>query len=524
MKTALQLRLAQHLTLTPQLQQSIRLLQLSTLELREEIERAVRENPLLELESAEEDAGGDAVEWGTSAAVARMDGLEADAPLDGDEYDWDGETLAPAPELREAFLAVVPGAPTERVEPLDGVAFEEAEEGEHPVPLADWSGVSGAQDGREELPEREPARRVTLAEHLLMQVPLLRLPAALEGLVKALIYCLDEDGFLDATPEELTRALGLTEPIDPSTWEAAVAALQRLEPAGVGARSIAECLRLQLAQHPPTPARRHAESILRDAFEPMSRGEWARVRKICLLDDEELERARQLLRQLTPRPGAAFADVSMHALTPDVIVRRAKEGWIAELNPAAVPRLKINSTYVELLQRHKNGRSVPLSSQLQEARWLVKNVAQRFETILRVSSEIVRRQQAFFEHGEVAMRPLVLRDIAEALGLHESTVSRVTSQKYLTCPRGTYELKFFFGSHVATDMGGAASSTAIRAMIRELVAQEDPAHPLTDQRIAELLGQQGIVVARRTVAKYREQLNIAPVSERRAKRATDAPT
>ena len=202
-------------------------------------------------------------------------------------------------------------------------------------------------------------------------------------------------------------------------------------------------------------------------------------------------------------------------MIPDVIVRRSKRRWVAELNPVAVPKLTVNSVYADMLHRQKEGRSTPLSTQLQEARWLVKNVAQRFDTILRVSSEIVERQQAFFDHGEVAMRPLVLREVADALGLHESTVSRVTTQKYLSSLRGSFELKYFFGSHVATDAGGAASSTAIRSMIKTLITEEDTALPLTDSRIAELLGEQGIIVARRTVAKYRELQNIAPVNLRR---------
>lgn len=513
MKTGLQLRLAQHLTLTPQLQQSIRLLQLSTLELREEIERAVAENPLLEIEPPEPDEGAAPVLAGEAAVPTDDDGERL---FDSDAFEW---SALPDPPDVGGDGPVSSGAETEASGTWEDetAAVETTDEGTELAPLAeDWSGVASGAERDEELPEFQHAREETLAEHLLGQVPMLRLDPTTEAVLRALIYSVDEDGLLDATPEEIARALGLAEPIDAAVWARALAALQSFDPPGVGARSLAECLRLQLHSEPRSVARDHALRIVEEAFEPMARGEWGRVRKGLGLTETEFAEARALLGRLTPRPAARFADVRAYALVPDVIVRRGRRGWVAELNPQAVPRLALNRTYVDLLARERDRRASPLATQLQEARWLVKNVSQRFDTILRVASEIVQRQQAFFDHGEVAMRPLVLRDIAEALGLHESTVSRVTTQKYLTCPRGTFELKFFFGSHVSTDTGGAASSTAIRAMIRSLVAEEDPANPLTDSRIAELLGEQGIVVARRTVAKYRELANIAPVSQRRA--------
>ncbi len=523
MKAGLQLRLAQHLTLTPQLQQSIRLLQLSTLELREEIERAVAENPLLELEPPEPE-GADAVV--TPSVTSSEDGGRI---LDSDDVDWSAwDTVA------DGSAEVGSGEPVASLSDSDpvgmgstGSADEGGSEGSIDVsvdpsgegdlaPLAeDWSSVGAGIDRDDDGPELQQSRHETLADHLLAQVPMLHLDPMVEAVLRALIYSLDDDGLLDTTAEELSAAFGLARPIDRSVWDAAVAALQSFDPPGVGARSLAECLRLQLENAPRSNVRTHALRIVVEAFDPMSKGEWARVRRIIGLTEQEVAAARQLIAQLTPRPAAPFADVSAFALVPDVIVRRSRRGWAAELNPAAVPRLSVNRTYVDLLARERERRATPLATQLQEARWLVKNVSQRFDTILRVSSEIVQRQQAFFDHGEVAMRPLVLRDVADALGLHESTVSRVTTQKYLACPRGTFELKFFFGSHVSTDTGGAASSTAIRAMIRSLVSEEDPANPLTDNRIAELLGEQGIVVARRTVAKYRELANIAPVSQRR---------
>jgi RNA polymerase sigma-54 factor len=228
-----------------------------------------------------------------------------------------------------------------------------------------------------------------------------------------------------------------------------------------------------------------------------------------------LRAAQKLIQSLNPRPGAAFARVETRYMIPDVIVRKVKNVWRASLNPDAMPRLRIHRLYADLAGSGRNGAN-PLASQLQEARWLIKNVQQRFDTILRVSQAIVDRQRHFFEHGEVAMRPMVLREIAETLGLHESTISRVTTQKFMATPRGTFELKYFFGSHVATDSGGSASSTAIRALIRQLVAAEDPGAPLSDARIAQVLGEQGFVVARRTIAKYRESLQIPPVNQRKS--------
>ena len=244
--------------------------------------------------------------------------------------------------------------------------------------------------------------------------------------------------------------------------------------------------------------------------------DFARLKRVLRCDDDLLRDAQALIRSLNPRPGSGFAADAAAYVVPDVMVRRGRAGWQAVLNPDVMPRLRINDAYAQILKRNRGGPGSSLTSQLQEARWLVKNVQQRFDTIQRVAQAIVDRQRAFFTHGAVAMRPLVLREIADALGLHESTVSRVTTQKYMLTPFGTFEMKYFFGSHVATDTGGAASSTAIRALIRQLVTAEDPKTPLSDSRIAEVLGEQGIVVARRTVAKYREALQIPPVAQRKS--------
>jgi RNA polymerase sigma-54 factor len=300
--------------------------------------------------------------------------------------------------------------------------------------------------------------------------------------------------------------------------------LRSFDPPGVGAHDLADCLSLQLKrlprrQWPSVDGWEAACAIAQDHLPLLAARDWTRLKKALNLKDHEedeqtLRDAQALIRTLQPLPGQDFDGEEAAYVLPDVIVRRTKAGWTAALNPDVMPRLRVNDLYSRILRRNKGPSN--LSMQLQEARWLVKNIHQRFDTILRVSQAIVERQREFFTHGEVAMRPLVLREIAEVLGLHESTISRVTTQKYMLTPTGTFELKYFFGSHVATDTGGAASSTAIRALLKQLVAAEDVRQPLSDSRLAEMLGEQGIVVARRTVAKYRESLRIPAVTQRKA--------
>jgi len=331
--------------------------------------------------------------------------------------------------------------------------------------------------------------------------------------VQLLIDALDEDGYLTQPLEEIAALLPAE--ADPEELGIALRHLQNLEPAGVGARSPGECLALQLRIMPDEPARRLALDIVEKHLELLASRDYTRLKSITGAGDEALRAAQRLIQALNPRPGAAYAKVETRYVIPDVIVRKQRGVWRASLNPDAMPRLRINRLYAELAAGARTSGAA-IASQLQEARWLIKNVQQRFDTILRVSQAIVDQQRHFLEHGEVAMRPLVLREIAQTLGLHESTISRVTTQKYMATPRGTFELKYFFGSHVATEAGGAASSTAIRALIKQLVAAEDAKAPLSDARISQILGEQGIVVARRTIAKYREALQIPPVNQRKS--------
>jgi len=480
MKHTLQLKLSQHLTLTPQLQQSIRLLQLSTLELNQELERFLQENPLLERDD----------EIGEESAPMASGGIGADSH-DGSTTNDRTEETVPKTESN--------------ADVIDGLWLDEA----------------GSYAARDEAEESEypqlAAVAPTLREHLNWQLNFTKLPDREKKLVSLLIDALDEDGLLTQPLEELASMLPEELSVSPEELQTALQQLQKLEPTGVGARDLGECLALQLQALPDdTPLRAEALTIATQHLDLLAARDFGKLKKILHCDDLALREAQHLITSLNPRPGADFAALETRYIVPDVIVKKIKSVWVASLNAEAMPKLRVNRMYADILHRNRDASFQKLASQLQEAKWLIKNVQQRFDTILRVSQAIVDRQRHFLEHGDVAMRPLVLREIAEALDLHESTVSRVTTQKYMLTPRGTYELKYFFGSHVTTETGGACSATAIRALIKQLVSAENPKKPLSDSQISEILGQQGIVVARRTIAKYREALQIPPVSMRKA--------
>jgi RNA polymerase sigma-54 factor len=482
MKHSLQLRLSQHLTLTPQLQQSIRLLQLSTLELNQELERILQENPLLERED-------DAREAPASAETALRTAETAQAPDTAETDASAAETDASATETDGGEAAVLDDAP------LPGFR-DESEDGEQ---------------------QQIAAEAPTLRAHLLSQISLKKLSARDHQLVALLIDSLDDDGYLTQSLEEIAALLPAELEVDLDELQIALKHLQHLDPAGVGARGLGECLALQLAALPQdTPHRAEALETAKNHLETLAARDFTRLKKLLRCDDAALRAVQKLITGLNPKPGRSFASDETRYVVSDVIVKKVKGVWLASLNPDAMPRLRINRLYAEILSRNRNAGSQQLASQLQEAKWLIKNVQQRFDTILRVAQAIVDRQRNFLEHGEVAMRPLVLREIADTLDLHESTVSRVTTQKYMHTPRGIFELKYFFGSHVTTEAGGAASSTAIRALIKQLVAAENARRPLSDGQISEILSQQGIMIARRTVAKYRETLQILPANLRKS--------
>ena len=481
-KQTLQLRLSQHLALTPQLQQSIRLLQLSSLELNQEIEQALQDNPLLERdEPAEMAAFAGANDALTRARDAETSpASEAQSDTGNDNAEWGQESLEwPSANARS------PRDPND--EDLDSGELQ--------------------------------AASTSLRDHLIAQLTMTQFSVDEQMRVAFLVEALDDDGYLAQDLEELVDVLPEEIAGEPDEvleiLGIALRHLQSLDPPGVGARNPRECLLLQLDNLPPSHIRELARSIVRDHLEQFANRDYARIKKALGCSDEALRDAQALIKSLNPRPGAQFTTLDTRYIIPDVIVRKLRGSWVAQLNQEAMPRLRINRLYADLLRQQRSSGGSNLTGQLQEAKWLIKNVQQRFDTIARVSQAIVDRQRAFFDHGEVAMRPLTLREIAETVELHESTISRVTTQKYLASPRGVYELKYFFGSHVATDSGGAASSTAIRALIKQLVGAENGHKPLSDARLAEILGEQGIVVARRTVAKYRESLSIPPVNLRK---------
>jgi len=489
MKQTLQLRVSQHLALTPQLQQSIRLLQLSTLELHQELEQMLSDNPLLER----------LVDPLDHSVRLLSDGAISTAP----------STPATATEGDSEARADTP-------DDLSGGSGDDAA----PAGDADWSFDDVARTAK--APEDDNARpqleahQITLREHLLEQLSVTLDNRRDRALVELLIDALDDNGYLEEPLGDILARLPEELEIEMDELLVALKLLQSFEPAGVGARDAGECLAIQIRRMDKVAfvTRRMALTLVENHLELFAQREFNKLKKILDCDDEDLREAQAVIKRCNPHPGAPYAGDVSDYVVPDVIVKRAKNGWQVSLNREVMPKLRVNAMYANILKQNKGEGS--LSSQLQEAKWLIKNMRQRFDTILRVAESIVDRQRNFFSHGEVAMRPLVLREIADTLGLHESTISRVTTQKYMLTPHGMFELKYFFGSHVATEAGGEASSTAIRALIKQLIGAEDPKSPFSDSKITDMLAEQGMVVARRTVAKYREALKIPPVNLRKS--------
>jgi len=474
MKPSLQLRQSQQLTLTPQLQQSIRLLQLSTLEVNQEVERLLDENPLLEREDEDTElpyAHGDAATSSTTEIIATHEDLSQSSEVDWSKEDWNESSFSsagPAEEDEETYSEVVADTPS-------------------------------------------------LREHLIWQLNMSQLDDRDKKIISMLIDALDENGYLAQPLEEIAELLPEELDITLDDLETALVQLQNLGNPGIGARSLGECLSLQLKSLPQdTPGREVALAITSQHLNLLAARDFVKLKKVLHCDDHALRTAQDLIIHLKPKPGAEFEQRVADYVVPDVVVERYRNNWRARLNTEAMPRLRVNQMYASILQQRGEKNAQQLAGQLQEARWFIKNMQQRFDTILRVSQAIVERQSNFFEYGEIAMRPLVLREIADELELHESTISRVTTQKFMLTPRGIYELKYFFGSGIATEAGGTCSSTAIRALIKQLVSQEDAQHPLSDSRMSEILALQGILVARRTVAKYRELMHILPVNLRKS--------
>jgi RNA polymerase sigma-54 factor len=469
LKPSLQLKLGQQLTMTPQLQQAIRLLQLPALELQAHIRELLETNVMLE---PMEDTEGTGV----------FEAVEAPEP-------------APAPERTE----------TSNVEVLDE-GWGEQSVGPAEAP---WSG-----DDDERQQEFADASGQSLQEHLLWQLELAKLEPRELAIARAIVDSISDDGYLTESLEEIANTLRPEIECGAAEVQTVLSLVQALDPPGVAARSVGECIELQLRQLDPSiPGYNTAIEIARHHLELVAERELSLLRRELRATEEEITSALALVRSCHPRPGSVVSAGAPEYVVPDVFVRRTDHGWAVEINAATLPRVRLNQSYASLIGR--NASHATMRAQLQEARWLLKSLEIRHETLIKVARSIVERQTAFLEHGEEHMRPMILKDIAEAVAMHESTISRVTSGKYMHTPRGVFELRYFFSSQVEGADGSGTSSTAIRAKIRKLVKEEDAENPLSDGRIAELLSGEGIPVARRTVAKYREAMGIAPSNERK---------
>ena len=474
MKQGLQLRLSQQLAMTPQLQQAIRLLQLSTLELQQELQQALESNPLLEQIDTHEEI--DTRETQDSETLDTADALEQkempeELPLDAS---WDTIYTAGTP-----------------------------------------SGTSGDYID-DELPVYQGETTQTLQDYLMWQVELTPFSDTDRAIATSIVDAVDDTGYLTVPLEDILESMG-DEEIDIDEVEAVLKRIQRFDPVGVAAKDLRDCLLIQLSQFDKTTSwLEEARLIISDHLDLLANHDFRTLMRVTRLKEDVLKEAVNLIQSLDPRPGQSIQTGEPEYVIPDVLVRKHNGHWTVELNSDSIPRLQINQHYASMCNNARNdGDSQFIRSNLQDAKWLIKSLESRNDTLLRVSRCIVEQQQAFFEQGEEYMKPMVLADIAEAVEMHESTISRVTTQKYLHSPRGIFELKYFFSSHVNTEGGGEASSTAIRALVKKLIAAENPAKPLSDSKLTSLLSEQGIMVARRTVAKYRESLSIPPSNQRK---------
>lgn len=474
MKQGLQLRFSQQLAMTPQLQQAIRLLQLSTLELQQEIQLALESNPLLEQTDLHEEI--DAKETTETEGLDTREALEQkdmpeDLPLDAT---WD-----------EIYTAGTPSGTR-----------------------TDYSD--------DELPVYQGETTQTLQDYLMWQVDLTPFSDTDAAIATSIVDAVDDTGYLTVPLEDILESMG-DENVTMDEVEAVLKRVQRFDPVGVAARDLRDCLLVQLSQYAQdTPYLAEARLIISEHLDLLANHDFRSLMRTMRSKEDTLKEAMLLIQSLDPRPGQSINTGESEYVIPDVLVRKVQDVWTVELNSDSIPRLKINQQYAALGNSARNDSDGQyIRSNLQEAKWLIKSLESRNDTLLKVSRCIVEQQQAFFEQGAEFMKPMVLADIAQAVEMHESTISRVTTQKFLHSPRGIFELKYFFSSHVNTDSGGEASSTAIRAVVKKLIAAENPAKPLSDSKLATLLSDQGIIVARRTVAKYRESLSIPPSNQRK---------
>ncbi len=490
MKPSLQLKFSQQLTMTPQLQQAIKLLQLSTLDLQQEIQEALDSNPLLEVDEGAEHESGE-------KNNIDNDDANQSASENGDNLD-SGEALESN------------GLPDEL--PIDSTWDEYYSASSAPAPMS-------STNDDEQVFQGETTENIQ--DHLLWQMRLTPFSDTDRMIATAIIDSIDESGYLTVTVDDILQSVNdedTEEPIEEDEVECVLKRIQLFDPIGSGSRSPQECLMVQLKQFDPdTPSLEEAKILIQDYADLLGSKDYRTLMRKSRLKEDQLREAMKLLQTLNPRPGSALITKEPEYVIPDVSVAKKNGRWVVELNPDSLPKLSLNQQYAAMSRRAKNSSdSQFIRSHMQEAKWFIKSLESRNDTLLKVANCIVQQQMGFFEHGPEMMKPMVLNDVAEMVDMHESTISRVTTQKYMHTPRGIFELKYFFSSHVATDSGGECSSTAIRALIKKLIAAETPSKPLSDSKIAQLLAEQGIKVARRTIAKYRESLSIPPSNQRKS--------
>ncbi len=486
MKQSLQIKLGQSLTMTPQLQQAIRLLQLSSLELEAEIQEALDSNPLLEMDEEYDRSEGSAED---SSVIESSNEVPAEASSkEESELNQGGDSI-----------------PDEL--PVDS--------GWDDVFDAPAGPMLGGDDEQREFEQGSGSE--SLQDYLAWQIEMSNLSTRDRLIADAIIDAIDDDGYVTSSLEDILSGFTEEDEVELDEVEAVLRVVQNCDPPGVAARDLRESMLLQLAQYDPvTPWLAEGKRLISEYMELLAARDFKQIMRRMKLTEEELRQVIQLVQSVNPRPGNSVTESPSEYIVPEVLVKKVKGKWIVELNPECAPKVKVNPYYSGMIQRSDSSAdNTYLKNHLQEARWFIKSLKSRSETLLKVATCIVERQRAFFEYGEEAMKALVLADVAEEVGMHESTISRVTTKKYMHTPRGIFELKYFFSSHVSTVGGGECSSTAIRALLKKLIAAEEPSKPLSDSKLASLLGEQGIKVARRTVAKYREAMSIPPSNERK---------
>ena len=533
MKPALALKLGQQLRMTPQLQQAIKLLQLSSLDLQQEIQEALDSNLMLEEQTADdpvspdeassldepsetiEGVSTDTTPAETEATPDAKSDETIDSQMEENVLSVDEPTPALDPEIDgDAVLDISDQISTENISeelPVDSL-WEDVWD-EAPAPQT----YSGGDDDDNDYLDRKNGDGVSVQSHLEEQLNLIHLSPCDALIAEAIVDGIDGEGILTIPLEDVLESIPSEYECEIDEVEAVLHLIQHLDPVGIASRNLQECLVIQLKQLPTeTPWRAQAISIVEEHISSLANRDYALLIRKTRLKETELQAVIALIQSLNPRPGASIATTNTEYVDPDVIVNKKEGRWVVELNPKSAPRVRVNSEYASMIKRADNSSdNTYLKNHLQEARWFIKSLQQRNDTLLKVSTKIVEFQRGFFEYGAQAMKPLVLHDIAEAVDLHESTISRVTTQKYMHTPAGVFELKYFFSSHVSTHTGGEVSSTAIRSLIKKMVSEENSRKPLSDSKLAKMLAEQDIKVARRTIAKYRDSLMIPPSNERK---------